>query len=103
MLRDRAAAGTAVMFSSHQLDLVEELCDDVVVVAHGRDRLGGTLDSVRAAAGYRRLEVRLAGGAPVVPPAGTEPDADARADRDGVSRLRVAVDAAYDVSNRWTS
>jgi ABC-2 type transport system ATP-binding protein len=85
VLRRRAAEGTAVVFSSHQLDLVEELCDDVVIVAHGRDRLAGTLDEVRAASGHRRATVRLAGGATAVPP----PEAELIDVRDGLTRLRV--------------
>src|SRR5215213_8985847 len=32
LLRRRAAAGVPVLFSSHQLDLVERLCDDVVII-----------------------------------------------------------------------
>jgi ABC-2 type transport system ATP-binding protein len=36
VLRARAAAGATVLFSSHQLDLVEGLCDDVVIVAGRR-------------------------------------------------------------------
>ncbi|MEX0836507.1 MAG: ATP-binding cassette domain-containing protein, partial [Nitriliruptor sp.] len=36
MLRERAAAGAAVVFSSHQLDLVEDLCRTVAVAAAGR-------------------------------------------------------------------
>ncbi len=88
VLRDRAAAGTTVVFSSHQLELVEELCDDVVIVASGRDRLRGTLAQARAAAAERTVEVRLAGGAPVTPPAGaTLVDA-----RDGIVRMRVPID-----------
>ena len=85
VLRARAAAGTTVLFSSHQLELVEELCDDVVIVAAGRDRLQGTLEEARAAAGYRNVEVRLAGGAPVTPPR----DAELLDTRDGIVRLRV--------------
>ncbi len=33
VLRARAARGATVVFSSHQLDLVEDLCDDVVIIA----------------------------------------------------------------------
>lgn len=87
VLRDRARDGAAVIFSSHQLDLVEELCDDVVIVAAGRDRATGTLEEVRAAGGYLRAEIRLAGGRTVDPPAGTE----LVGTRDGVMRLRVPV------------
>jgi ABC-2 type transport system ATP-binding protein len=87
VLRERAAAGVTVVFSSHQLELVEELCDDVAIVAGGRDRLQGTLEEARAAAAYRNVEVRLAGGAPVTPPR----DAELIDARDGIVRLRVPV------------
>ena len=36
LLRERAARGVPVLFSSHQLDLVERLCDRLVVLARGR-------------------------------------------------------------------
>ncbi len=36
VLKQRAAEGTAVVFSSHQLDLVENLCERVVIVNKGR-------------------------------------------------------------------
>ena len=87
VLRDRAAQGTTVVFSSHQLELVEELCDDVVIIAAGRDRLRGTLDEARAAASYRNVEIRLAGGVPLTPPEGAEL-LDVRG---GIARLRVPV------------
>ena len=92
VLRQQAAAGVTVLFSSHQLELVEEVCDDVVIVAAGRHRLAGTLEEARAAASYRRVEVRLAGGAPVVPPA----EAELVDARDGVVRLRVPVSTTLD-------
>ncbi|GGI03855.1 ABC transporter ATP-binding protein [Egicoccus halophilus] len=87
VLRERAAAGATVVFSSHQLELVEELCDDVVIIAHGRDQIAGTLDEVRAAADYRRVEVRLADNRPVTPPSGARL-LDAR---EGIVRLQVPV------------
>jgi len=56
MLRRRAAEGAAVLFSSHQLDLVERLCDDVVIIDAGRVVAAGPsadLREERAGARYR--------------------------------------------------
>jgi ABC-2 type transport system ATP-binding protein len=47
----RARAGAAVIVSSHLLHLVEEICDRVLILHHGRSVLAGSLDEVRAAAG----------------------------------------------------
>lgn len=47
LLRERAAGGVPVLFSSHQLDLVERLCDDVVVIDHGRVVAAGTAEDLR--------------------------------------------------------
>ena len=88
VLRDRAARGATVVFSSHQLDLVEALCDDVVIIAAGRDVLAGSLDEVRSGTRHRRVELRLAGGQPPPVPDGVEPVAD----RDGLVTWRVPVD-----------
>lgn len=60
ILRDRAAAGAAVVFSSHQLDVVEDLCEDVAVIASGRIVLSGTIEHVRSSAPKRRLEIGFA-------------------------------------------
>ncbi|MEX1178814.1 MAG: ATP-binding cassette domain-containing protein [Nitriliruptor sp.] len=60
MLRDRARDGAAVVFSSHQLDLVEDLCSTVAVVAAGRTVLSGEVEAIRAA-GERRLHVASSG------------------------------------------
>lgn len=48
VLTARAAAGAPVLFSSHQLDIVERLCDDVVVIAGGSIRASGTREGLRA-------------------------------------------------------
>ena len=50
VLRELAAAGTAVLVSSHQLDLLEELCDGVVIVDKGRLVVAGRVEELRAAA-----------------------------------------------------
>ena len=48
-LRERARAGCTVLFSSHQLDLVQNLCEDILMVDAGRIVLRGPLSSLRAA------------------------------------------------------
>jgi ABC-2 type transport system ATP-binding protein len=61
VLRERAAAGVAVVFSSHQLDLVEDVCEDVVIISRGRIVAKGAIDGLRAASGRRHLEVEVEG------------------------------------------
>jgi len=85
LIRQRADDGATVVLSSHQLDLVEALCDDVVIVAAGRDRLAGDLAAIRADHPHREVQVRLADGRTPDLPAGCEP----LATTNGVARLRV--------------
>ena len=61
VIGDLAGAGTAVMFSSHQLDLVEHVCQDVVVIDHGRVVMQGELERLRAASSRRYLTVGFRG------------------------------------------
>jgi ABC-2 type transport system ATP-binding protein len=46
VLRERAAAGTPVVFSSHQLDLVERICDRVGIIQKGHLVACGTIDEL---------------------------------------------------------
>lgn len=57
VLQARAAQGAAVLFSSHQLDVVERLCDELVIIADGRIRAAGTRDALRADHAQRRFEL----------------------------------------------
>ena len=61
VIRELAADGAAVLFSSHQLDLVEDVCDDVVVIDHGRVVMAGELERLRAASASRYLTVGFEG------------------------------------------
>ncbi|MCR2819509.1 ATP-binding cassette domain-containing protein [Microbacterium sp. zg.Y1090] len=63
VLQARAAQGAAVLFSSHQLDVVERLCDDLVIIAGGTIRAAGSRDGLRAAHSTRRFELVSAGDA----------------------------------------
>ncbi len=47
VLRERAAAGVPVIFSSHQLDLVERLCDRVGIIKSGRMVATGSIAELR--------------------------------------------------------
>ena len=60
ILAERAAAGVTVLFSSHQLDLVEDICEAVAIIHQGRLVVSGPVAELRR--GDRpRLAVRVAG------------------------------------------
>jgi ABC-2 type transport system ATP-binding protein len=61
VLRSEAARGVAVLFSSHQLDLVEDICEQVAIIDHGRIVATGDLDALKRASQGRRIELRLEG------------------------------------------
>jgi ABC-2 type transport system ATP-binding protein len=63
VLQDRAARGASVLFSSHQLDVVERLCDDLVIIAGGTIRAAGSSASLRATYSERQWELQTAGDA----------------------------------------
>jgi ABC-2 type transport system ATP-binding protein len=60
VLVEQAHSGRCVLFSSHQLDLVEDLCESVAIIDHGRLVASGTVDDL-ATSGARRLAVRVEG------------------------------------------
>jgi ABC-2 type transport system ATP-binding protein len=60
VLTGQARAGKCVLLSSHQLDLVENLCQSVVIIDHGRLVAAGEVDDLTTR-GRRRLVVRVAG------------------------------------------
>ncbi|MER7282476.1 ATP-binding cassette domain-containing protein [Dactylosporangium sp. NPDC000244] len=61
VLRERTAAGVPVLFSSHQLDVVERLCDDLVIIAGGHIRATGTREQLRTQFSEPRYELRVDG------------------------------------------
>jgi ABC-2 type transport system ATP-binding protein len=60
VLVERARSGCCVLFSSHQLDQVEDLCESVIIIDHGRLVVAGRVDDL-ATSGPRRLVVRIEG------------------------------------------
>lgn len=57
LLRER---GTTVIFSTHDMDMAEKLCDTIFMIFKGRKVLDGTIDSIQAQYPADRLRVRLA-------------------------------------------
>ena len=65
MLTDRARAGVPVIFSSHQLDLVQRLCDRIGIVTRGHMVAEGTVDELRSGGPLRyRVGTRSRGWIP---------------------------------------
>ncbi len=56
---DRAAAGAAVMISSHLLAMVEDICTDVLILEHGEKRFCGPLDDLQSMFGDDECEQTL--------------------------------------------
>ena len=89
LIRARAHAGAAVMFSSHQLDLVEDVCEDVAIVNRGKVVLEGTLRDLRERSDWRRLEIGFREPTEWQPPNSARPLPGS----DGVLRFLVPADS----------
>jgi ABC-2 type transport system ATP-binding protein len=89
LLSEVAAGGATVLFSSHQLDLVEDLCQDVVIIEHGRIVLAGELAGLRAKVPQRFVDIRYQG---LAPDWSLLPSAELVEATEGRARLRVGRD-----------
>ena len=66
IIRELQAGGTTVLLSAHQMNMVEELCDSIFLINHGREVLSGNLQKIKE--DYKEYIVELhydpaAGGA----------------------------------------
>lgn len=86
VITEHTRAGRNLLFSSHQLDLVENLCETITLLHHGRIVLHGDLRALKAESPNRWLRVDVA-----VDPSWIDPDTAtvATVDASG-SRLRLA-------------
>ncbi len=60
-LRDR---GRTLIFSTHQMETAEALCESVAIVDHGRLVAGGLVRDLKRASGRRTLRIGVDGDAP---------------------------------------
>ncbi len=100
VLREVAARGTTILFSTHILGDAEELCDHVIVLHEGRVRYEGEMEALLAGGGARHVRLRYRAPGPLWP------DGAARgggvwehvlAEEDAWARLREAVQRGAEV------
>jgi len=56
LIRRLRADGRCVLFSSHIMQEVSALCDEIIVIARGRIVASGSPDALRAQTGQENLE-----------------------------------------------
>jgi ABC-2 type transport system ATP-binding protein len=61
VIAEHAARGVPVLFSSHQLDVVERLCDDLVVIANGKVQAAGEREALREQYSHSRWSLETTG------------------------------------------
>lgn len=61
IIRELSAGGMTVLLSSHQMNLVEQLCDRVFLINHGRQVLYGRLDQIKRDYGQKLVQLKYQG------------------------------------------
>ncbi len=56
MMREHAAAGNCVLFSTHVLEVAEKLCDHIMIIHHGHSLYQGTVEGLQSAHPGKDLE-----------------------------------------------
>ena len=94
LLQYLANDGATVLFSSHQLDLVQHLCEDIVTIDRGHVVMAGSLENLQARTDRRYLDIAFAR-----PPVDGWLDAVPGAHASGDERhIRLTVGPACDLS-----
>lgn len=85
VMAEQVEKGASVVFSSHQLELVQDLAEHVTIVAAGQTQATGTVADLRNGSTHRQLEIHWDGPVPSWSP----PNGAARDAPPGVSRFVV--------------
>lgn len=67
LLREQREKGVTILMSTHQMHQVEELCDRIVLIDHGRTLLYGRLDEIRNQFSGHAVIVRTPNDLPALP------------------------------------
>ena len=55
IIKDEAKKGKTIIFSSHQMIIVEELCDELILLKEGVAEVSGTITQIKDAYGFKNL------------------------------------------------
>jgi len=64
LMEELRESGASILMSTHQMHQVEELCDRILLIDHGRDVLYGELDEIRRRYAGHAVLVRVVGELP---------------------------------------
>jgi ABC-2 type transport system ATP-binding protein len=96
ILEEERARGVTIVMSTHQMHQVEELCDRLVLIDHGRVLLYGALNDIRKQFAADAVVVRSVDRLPEVIPGILGRDG-----MNGASRLKLAPGSAPQEILRW--
>ena len=89
-MRDR---DKTLVFSTHQMEQVQELCQSIAILDRGRVVVGGSVRDVRRSSGRQVVRLAVAGDPEIPWLAGLD---GVRIRRRGMDYVEAAVDGAYD-------
>ena len=61
VIREEMAKEKFIIMSSHQMNIIEEFCDDIVILHKGKTVLSGNLNQIKLSAGRNNLLVKAEG------------------------------------------
>ncbi len=64
VIKELNAQGTSIIFSTHRMEQVEEICQNIVLINHGRNILGGALKDIKEQYKQHLFRIRYEGTLP---------------------------------------
>lgn len=61
ILRDEKERGTTILLSTHQMEQVERICDDICLIDHGKTVLEGNLRKIKKEHGTQEIRLQFQG------------------------------------------
>ena len=55
IIKDESAKGKTIIFSSHQMVIVEELCDELILLKKGKAEVSGTIEEIKGSYSFKNL------------------------------------------------
>lgn len=91
-IAERKAAGAIVVFASHRMEQVEQLCDDICLIASGRVLIAGDLAQVRRRFGRNTVQLGFDGAGDFVAELAAAGRVEVRTQAEGRAELRLLGD-----------